>query len=190
MKDETAVKEKSFPAFGLSIIAVCIFALLFLSSGESSSTPSKTPKATYKSSAAYYVTPKAEPTSKPTAKPTVQPASVSYSFAKQKTPGYTCFSEIGYNSWEEVVFVRFRDSGASYIYFDVSQDEWDKFTSASSLGSYYNKNIKAGIIANVFTTDYKRQGFSCLFYAYLIFTVEFHGKLGYNKGEKARGCFG
>ena len=60
----------------------------------------------------------------------------------QSTPGSSCFSEIGYDSYWEILVVQFRDSGSVYTYLDFPIDEWDKFTSADSLGSWYNKYIK------------------------------------------------
>ena len=60
----------------------------------------------------------------------------------QSTPGSSCFSEIGYDSYGETLVVRFRDSGAVYTYLDFPADEWDKFSSADSLGSWFNKYIK------------------------------------------------
>ena len=60
----------------------------------------------------------------------------------QSTPGSSCFSEIGYDSDYDILVVQFRDSGSVYIYLDFSIDEWGKFISADSLGSWYNKHIK------------------------------------------------
>ncbi|MEL7659023.1 MAG: KTSC domain-containing protein, partial [Bacillota bacterium] len=60
----------------------------------------------------------------------------------QSTPGSSCFSEIGYDSDYNILVVQFRDSGSVYMYLDFSIDEWDKFTSADSLGRWYNKHIK------------------------------------------------
>ena len=60
----------------------------------------------------------------------------------QSTPGSSCFSEIGYDSYWEILVVQFRDSDSVYTYLDFPIDEWDKFTSADSLGSWYNKYIK------------------------------------------------
>ena len=60
----------------------------------------------------------------------------------QSTPGSSCFSEIGYDSYWEILVVQFRDNGSVYTYLDFPIDEWDKLTSADSLGSWYNKYIK------------------------------------------------
>ena len=60
----------------------------------------------------------------------------------QSTPGSSCFSEIGYDSYWEILVVQFRDNGSVYTYLDFPIDKWDKFISADSLGSWYNKYIK------------------------------------------------
>jgi hypothetical protein len=60
----------------------------------------------------------------------------------QSTPGSSCFSEIGYDSDYNILVVQFRSNGSVYMYSDFPIDEWDKFTSASSLGKWYNKHIK------------------------------------------------
>ncbi len=60
----------------------------------------------------------------------------------QSTPDSYCFSEIGYDSDWEVLVVRFRDSGAVYMYSDFPESEWIQFIAADSLGRWYNANIK------------------------------------------------
>jgi len=60
----------------------------------------------------------------------------------QSTPGSSCFSEIGYDSDYDILVVQFRDSGSVYKYLDFPIDEWGKFTSADSLGRWFNKHIK------------------------------------------------
>lgn len=54
----------------------------------------------------------------------------------------TCFSEIGYDADQELLLVRFRDSGSLYSYEPISQEEYDSFIGANSLGKYYNSYIK------------------------------------------------
>lgn len=56
------------------------------------------------------------------------------------TPQSTCFSRIGHKGG--CVVVEFRDSGSKYAYYDVPENVWDEFSSAESLGKYYNANIK------------------------------------------------
>ncbi|MCQ2566719.1 MAG: KTSC domain-containing protein [Clostridia bacterium] len=58
------------------------------------------------------------------------------------TPESSCFSEVGYDSYYEILVVTFRDSGATYLYLDFPEDEWDCFIDADSLGGYYNSYIK------------------------------------------------
>lgn len=58
------------------------------------------------------------------------------------TPNSSCFSEIGYDSYNCILVVTFRDSGSTYLYFDFYDDDWYDFKSADSLGSYYNSYIK------------------------------------------------
>jgi len=60
----------------------------------------------------------------------------------EDTPDSSCFSEIGYDEQNEVLVVVFRDSGSMYAYYDVPEGVWDDLYFASSMGSYYNKNIK------------------------------------------------
>ena len=65
----------------------------------------------------------------------------SNTFEMQDTPQSSCFSEVGYNPGTETLRVCFRTSGY-YLYYNFSQDDYDKFIAADSLGTYYNKNIK------------------------------------------------
>lgn len=60
----------------------------------------------------------------------------------QDTPNSSCFSQVGYPPGQEVLYVTFRDSGATYAYYDVPESVWDEFWSASSMGRYYNQEIK------------------------------------------------
>ena len=60
----------------------------------------------------------------------------------QDTPNSSCFSEVGYCEDEEILVVTFRDSGKTYLYLDVPEWEWYSFISSSSLGGYYNSDIK------------------------------------------------
>ena len=58
------------------------------------------------------------------------------------TPESSCFSEIGYDSRNEVLVVTFWDSGSSYAYYDVPEEVWDDLCSAKSKGGFYNSDIK------------------------------------------------
>lgn len=62
-------------------------------------------------------------------------------FEIYETPDSSCFSEIGYNSYYEVLYVNFRTSGG-YLYFDFPEDAWIDFFNADSLGSWHNDYIK------------------------------------------------
>jgi len=64
-------------------------------------------------------------------------------FIKKDTPDSTCFSEIGYDYENSILFVRFRDSGVAYIYYDVPTDVWNGLsTYTDSKGNYFYNNIK------------------------------------------------
>ena len=54
----------------------------------------------------------------------------------------SCFSRIGYDKENEILYVEFLDSGSQYRYLGFSYSDWINFKSASSLGQYYNKEIK------------------------------------------------
>lgn len=60
----------------------------------------------------------------------------------RSTPDSSCFSAVGYDSAHSVLVVEFRDSGAQYAYYDFPLSEWSDFSSADSLGSYFNSYIK------------------------------------------------
>lgn len=59
-----------------------------------------------------------------------------------ETPDSSCFTEIGYNEREEVLYVNFRETGDSYLYFDFPDGEWVEFLIADSKGGWFNENIK------------------------------------------------
>ena len=54
----------------------------------------------------------------------------------------SCFSEVSYDINNEILVVRFRDSGALYYYYKISPSFYDSFRSAESLGGFYNDSIK------------------------------------------------
>lgn len=54
----------------------------------------------------------------------------------------TCFSTIGYDSKDQILYTQFLDSGSEYLYLDVPEDVFDSLHDAESIGRYYNKNIK------------------------------------------------
>lgn len=65
------------------------------------------------------------------------------SIPMEKTDRSSCFSEIGYDASEGLLVVTFRSSGVSYLYYGVPEDVWDAFSSADSIGGYYNEKIKS-----------------------------------------------
>lgn len=65
-----------------------------------------------------------------------------FSIETERTPGSSCFSEIGYDNNTGDLIVTFRDSGVSYVYGEVPKSVWEELKSADSMGSYYNKEIK------------------------------------------------
>lgn len=87
----------------------------------------------------------ATPTRKPD--PTIKPVSLKM----QATPQSSCFSYVGYDGEKEILHAVFRTSGIEYIYYDFTQDDWDDFINADSLGTYFNKHIKGYY-------DYKKVG--------------------------------
>lgn len=54
----------------------------------------------------------------------------------------TCFESVGYSEDDEVLVVRFLDSGSVYVYYDVPYYEYEELIYADSIGGYYNDNIK------------------------------------------------
>lgn len=112
-------------------------------------------KSTYSASGSGYTTSQttSRPINKSTAKATPKPTSKfgtpwfegnlsSYDFETEDTPNSTAFSMIGYDKDAKVLLVEFRDSGSRYLYFGFSSSDYKAFSSASSLGKYFNSNIK------------------------------------------------
>lgn len=53
-----------------------------------------------------------------------------------------CFEAIYYDSNREILYVRFRSSGAKYMYLYFGSKEWEEFNNSDSLGSWYISHIK------------------------------------------------
>jgi len=51
-------------------------------------------------------------------------------------------ASIGYNASRNELEIEFRQSGAVYLYFDVSPDEYLEFMAAESKGTYLNQVFK------------------------------------------------
>jgi hypothetical protein len=49
---------------------------------------------------------------------------------------------IGYSAESRELYVRFRESGETYVYFDVEARVADEFMSAESKGAFFNRRIK------------------------------------------------
>lgn len=60
----------------------------------------------------------------------------------EETPDSSCFSAVGYDSTEKVLYVQFRDSGAIYSYDDVPSLVYSDLMHSESMGVYYNGYIK------------------------------------------------
>ncbi len=69
----------------------------------------------------------------------------------EETPDSSCFSAVGYDSTEKVLYVQFRDSGAIYSYDDVPALVYSDLMNAESMGSYYNGYIKGHYTAHRLT---------------------------------------
>lgn len=54
----------------------------------------------------------------------------------------SCFSRVGYDKEFEVLVVEFKETGAIYAYFDFSNNDYEEFITAGSLGGYFNNSIK------------------------------------------------
>ena len=63
------------------------------------------------------------------------------SFNYRDTPDSTAFSKVGYRASTQTLYVEFRNTG-EYYYYDFSQQDYDVFLSAESLGRYHAYNIK------------------------------------------------
>lgn len=68
-----------------------------------------------------------------------------------ETPDSTCFSAVGYDSAEKILFVQFRKSGVIYSYDDVPSLVYSDLVNAESMGSYYNDCIKGHYTAHRLT---------------------------------------
>lgn len=53
----------------------------------------------------------------------------------------TAIERIYYSTRRRELFVAF-NSGRVYVYFDVSQEEYDRFLGAPSLGQYFNLRVR------------------------------------------------
>lgn len=56
------------------------------------------------------------------------------------TPDSSCFSQVGF--FEHTLYVTFRETNKSYVYYDLPESVWDSFINSRSLGTYFNNEIK------------------------------------------------
>ena len=54
----------------------------------------------------------------------------------------SCLSRVGYDAEMETLYLTYRPTGMTYLYFDFSAGDYAAFIGASSLGNYVNKVIK------------------------------------------------
>lgn len=61
---------------------------------------------------------------------------------KRKYIDSTMISSIGYDSLQAVLEVEFRSNGQIWQYYDVPENIWYEMEAASSVGKFFNLNIK------------------------------------------------
>lgn len=54
----------------------------------------------------------------------------------------TCLDRAGYNRRDHILYIRFLDSQAEYVYYDVPEEVYESLIDAESIGKYYNSDIK------------------------------------------------
>ncbi len=54
----------------------------------------------------------------------------------------SCFDSVGYDDYEEILYVKFLNSGSVYAYYGVPYGEYEELVYADSIGGYYNDHIK------------------------------------------------
>lgn len=54
----------------------------------------------------------------------------------------SCLSHIGYDPETETLYLTYRPSGHSYVYFDFSPADFEALMNAPSLGKHVNRFIK------------------------------------------------
>ena len=65
-----------------------------------------------------------------------------YKTVKMHSVNSTAISELGYSVKDDVLLVRFLDSGSLYAYFNVPKSQYIALYTADSIGSYYNQHIR------------------------------------------------
>jgi hypothetical protein len=54
----------------------------------------------------------------------------------------TSIEAIGYDRQTQELYVRFRESGRTYAYWEVEENVFEEFLGAASKGNYFNREIK------------------------------------------------
>lgn len=54
----------------------------------------------------------------------------------------SCLSHVGYDPELETLYLTYRPTGMTYLYFDFTPDDFEAFTNAPSLGQHVNRVIK------------------------------------------------
>jgi hypothetical protein len=54
----------------------------------------------------------------------------------------TSIEAIGYDRQTHELYVRFRESGYTYVYWEVEEVVFEDFLGATSKGSYFNREVK------------------------------------------------
>ena len=56
--------------------------------------------------------------------------------------GSSCLSHIGYDPDMQTLYLTYRPSGHTYVYFDFSEADFDALVNAPSLGQHVNRVVK------------------------------------------------
>lgn len=62
--------------------------------------------------------------------------------AELETPESTAFTNIAYRPFHKELCVTFRNSGVTYVYYNVEPEVWNEFKNADSLGGFFHEAIK------------------------------------------------
>ena len=58
------------------------------------------------------------------------------------TPASSVISSFGYDTFEKILIVTMKETGAVYAYFDVPRQEFLAMYEAKSTGTFYNENVQ------------------------------------------------
>lgn len=54
----------------------------------------------------------------------------------------SCLSHVGYDHEQQTLYLTYRPTGMTYLYYDVSQSDFEALMNAPSLGQHVNRVIK------------------------------------------------